>query len=152
MLRSVPFKWKFCGVTGALLGLLSAQSVLMLTRRPSHAVTIAVLAAGYLVGCGLTLLAVRRLTNGVSSVIVRIEAVDHAAKRKLMRGLEALAVGDLTVKLRAGAAASAHFAGDELGRSCVIRMAHGARGRVRKSLSRRPPSNWPRMRRCSTSW
>jgi hypothetical protein len=113
--ENVSLKWKFVGVTALLLVLLTVEGVLGLNGKPSHAVTFGVLVVGFVVGGGLTFLAVRRLTSGVKQVGERIDAVEQAAKNNLMRGLEALAAGDLTVELHASTAATTDFDGDEIG-------------------------------------
>jgi methyl-accepting chemotaxis protein len=112
---NVSLKWKLLGLAGLLLGMLTVEGVLELTGKSSHGVTIVVMLVGYLLGGAITLITVRRLTDGVKSVVSRIDAVDQAAKEHLMRGLEALAAGDLTVELHPSTASSSDHAGDEMG-------------------------------------
>ncbi|MGO9957155.1 MAG: hypothetical protein ACLP50_14510, partial [Solirubrobacteraceae bacterium] len=113
--ENVSLKWKLLGLTGLLLGLLTAEGLLQLSGKSSHAVTIVLMLIGYLFGGAITLLIVRRLTVGVKSIVSRIDAVDQAAKEHLIRGLRALAADDLTVELHASTAASSDHARDELG-------------------------------------
>jgi len=113
-MRNVSLKSKVLGLAAALLGLMTVEGVLALSRS-GGAPEVIVLAAGYVVGGALTFAIVARLGGGLKQVVGRLDAVDDAAKANLMRGLEALAAGDLTVDLHAGTAVSAEFAGDEIG-------------------------------------
>jgi methyl-accepting chemotaxis protein len=113
--ENVSLKAKLVVLTVVLLGLWTAEGALTLSGHPSAGVVIGGLAAGYVLGGGLAILTVRRLKVGVEQVVGRMDAVDHAAKANLMRGLQALAVGDLTVELHAATASETEFAGDELG-------------------------------------
>jgi methyl-accepting chemotaxis protein len=114
-LRNLALKWKLFALTGLLLGLLTVQSLLALAGKPGHAVTIFVLGAGYLLGGGLALVIVVRMTAGFRRAVDRIDAVEEAAKGNLMAGLRALANGDLTAELHAGSPPIEEFDGDELG-------------------------------------
>jgi methyl-accepting chemotaxis protein len=114
-LRNLALKWKLLALTGLLLGLLTVQSLLALAGKPGHAVTIFVLGAGYLLGGGLALVIVVRMTAGFKRALDRIDAVEAAAKGNLMTGLRALANGDLTAELHAGSPPITEFDGDELG-------------------------------------
>ncbi len=114
-LANVSLRWKVVGLAVFLLGLLTVEVVLALSGQPSHGVLIAGLGAGCLIGGALTLSTVRRLTDGTKQVIERMDAVDQAAKAHLIRGLQALAAGDLTVELHASTTAAADLTGDELG-------------------------------------
>jgi methyl-accepting chemotaxis protein len=107
-------KWKVLGLTAALLGLLTVEGGLALGHS-AGAPAVIVLAAGYLLAGALALAIVARLGSGLKQVVGRLDAVDQAAKANLMRGLEALAAGDLTVDLHAATAASTKFADDEIG-------------------------------------
>ena len=110
MFGNVPLKWKLVGVSGLLLALLALDAV-----QAGKPVAFAVLGVGLVIGGGVSALMFARLGDGTAKVIARMDAVDEAAKEHLMRGLQALADGDLTVELHAGTAALADFAGDELG-------------------------------------
>ncbi len=112
---NVSLKWKVVGLAVLLLGLWTIEVVLALSGQPSHGVLLAGLGVGYLLGGGLVFATVRRLADGAKQVIARMDAVNHAGKTNLMRGLEALAAGDLTVELHAATAASTDFADDEIG-------------------------------------
>ncbi|HUO74270.1 MAG TPA: methyl-accepting chemotaxis protein [Solirubrobacteraceae bacterium] len=114
-LSNVSLKVKLFVFTGLLAALLTVQGVLELSGKQSHGATVVLLLAGYLLCVALFLFVVRRLTVGVAAVNKRMEAVEHAAKGNLMRGMESLADGDLTVELHAATAAEAEFAGDEFG-------------------------------------
>ena len=87
----------------------------VLAVRHLDGVAVALLVVALVVGGGLTAFVFRRLTVGTAEIAGRLDAVEHAAKANLMRGLEALAAGDLTVELRAATAASSDFPPDELG-------------------------------------
>jgi methyl-accepting chemotaxis protein len=113
--RNLTLKWKVFALTGLLLGLLTVQSLLALAGKPGHAVTISVLAAGYVLGGGLALAIVVRMTAGFKRAVDRIDVVEEAAKDNLMAGLRALSNGDLTAELHAGSPPIAEFDGDELG-------------------------------------
>jgi methyl-accepting chemotaxis protein len=107
---NVALKWKMVVVSALLLALLAVESVLA-----GQTIAFVVLAVGLVLGGGMTVSTVRRLSSGIEHIVGRMDAVDKAAKDNLMRGLQALASGDLTVELHAATAASADFAGDELG-------------------------------------
>jgi methyl-accepting chemotaxis protein len=114
--RNVALKRKLLCLTGLFLALLTVQSLVALADKPNHGVALLVLGAGYLLGGGLALAIMRRLTSGFKIVVDRIDAVEAAAKGNLMIGLQALANGDLTAELHAGSPPIAEFDGDELGR------------------------------------
>ncbi|MGA2928876.1 MAG: methyl-accepting chemotaxis protein [Solirubrobacteraceae bacterium] len=114
MLR-VPLKWKLCLLTGVLLAVITVQTSLAYSGKPSHDVTLLLTGFAYLAGGGITFGIARRLTVGVADAIKRLDAVDQAAKRNLMRGLEALAVGDLTVELQPSTSELSDIARDEFG-------------------------------------
>ena len=110
-----PLRWKVVGLCVLLLVIWSVEVILALNAHPSAGVFVAGLAAGYVVGGTLMVVVVRRLAGGVSQVIARMDAVNEAGRMNVMRGLQALAAGDLTVELHAATAAATDFAGDELG-------------------------------------
>jgi len=112
---NVSLKAKVVAMAVLVLGLLTAEGALALTSRPSHGLVLAGMAVGYLAGGGLTVLIVRRVSEGVGKVVARLDAVDEAARNNLMRGLQALAAGDLTMTLSARTAPSKDFAADEIG-------------------------------------
>ena len=125
LFRDVSLKWKVVGLAAMLLGLLTLQAVLAFGGKPGHGVTLVVLVVGYVVGGSVTFLTVRRLAGGVKQINDRMDAVDEAAKANLMRGLDALAAGDLTVELHAATAAVTEFDGDEIG--VILRHTEGMR-------------------------
>ena len=109
--RNVQLKWKLAGVSSFLLALMAVEAV-----QAAKPIGFALLGVGFVIGGGITALMVAEATRSASqSIVTRMDAVDQAAKDHLMRGLQALAAGDLTVELHAATAASADFAGDELG-------------------------------------
>ena len=114
-LSNLSLKSKLIILTGLLVGVLTVQGVLQLGGKSSHAVAVVLLAAGYLLCAGLFLLVMWRLTRGAKMVAERIDGVTEAAKGNLVRGLEALADGDLTVELHAKTASSSDFDKDEFG-------------------------------------
>ncbi len=112
---NIPLRSKVIGLAILLLALLTVQGALALGGKPGTGVTVVVLVVGYVVGGSVTLVTVRRLSHGARQVVDRMDAIEEAAKGNLMRGLEALADGDLTVELHAKTAAASNFDGDEVG-------------------------------------
>ncbi len=103
-------RWKLAVACTVPLVLMAAVVV----RNPD-AVSVGLFAAAVVVGGGLAALVLRRFTKGTAEIVSRLDAVEEAAKANLMRGLEALAAGDLTVELHAATAASSNVKPDELG-------------------------------------
>ena len=97
------------------LGLLTIEGILALSGKPSHSVTLGLLAVGYLAGGGLAFWTIQHLRSGVRQITDRLDAYDGAVRANLLRGLQALAVGDLTVELHTATTAASEFAGDEMG-------------------------------------
>ncbi len=93
-LRNLALKWKLFALTGLLLGLLTVQSLLALAGKPGHTVTIFVLGAGYVLGGGLALVIVVRMTAGFRRAVDRIDAVEEAAKGNLTWAAVSLAEFD----------------------------------------------------------
>jgi methyl-accepting chemotaxis protein len=117
--RNLPLSVKLCGLTGVPLAFLVA---LALTD------FLWLVAVGVLVSAGLAFVVVREVTGSVRAVIERMAAIETAAKGNLLRGLQALADGDLTVELRAGTQAASEFARDEFGR--IMRQAESMRDAI----------------------
>jgi len=93
----------------------SANQSINSTTSQAKTVTIALLVLALLLGAGVAFVTVRQITRNVKRVIERMEAVEKAARERLMKGMHALADGDLTVHLEAGTASETDFPGDELG-------------------------------------
>ncbi len=102
---------KVAVLSTGLIGLLIAQAALSLT--PTTRWLIA--GVGSVAAAALTVLIVRRLQVGSRHLVDRTIAIEGAAKQRLQHGLNALADGDLTVRLTAGTKPVTDFAGDELG-------------------------------------
>jgi methyl-accepting chemotaxis protein len=90
--------------------------------------TIVLLIAALLLGTGIAVFTVRQLLRSVKGVIERMAAVEQAMKQNLTSGMQALAAGDLTVKLEAKTKAATDFSKDEFGR--ILRQAESMRGAV----------------------
>ncbi len=118
-LNNLSMKLRLYGLAGALLALLTLEGVLALGANGSHAIAIAALAAGFL-ACGVPLLfTARRMTAGTKLVAERIDSITEAAKGNLVRGLQGLGDGDLTIELHAKTAAAISFDKDEFGELMV---------------------------------
>jgi len=113
--RNVSLVWKLVAVAVLTLGPLTAHSVVSLTGTPAQGLTVGLLAGAYVLGGGIALLTARELSGGFKGIVARLDAVEEAAKERLMGGLKALAAGDLTVELHASTATASDFAGDEIG-------------------------------------
>ena len=86
------------------------------TYSSSRTQTIVLIVIALLLGGAVAVFTVRGLTGGVKAIVERMAALEKAFKDRLVPGLQALAGGDLTVKLEAGTAPSSDFSTDELGR------------------------------------
>ena len=86
------------------------------TYSSSRTQTIVLLVIALLLGGAVAVFTVRGLTGGVKAIVERMAALEKAFGERLVPGLQALAGGDLTVKLEAGTAPSSDFSTDELGR------------------------------------
>ena len=93
--------------------------------RSSRTLTIVLLTLAVLLGIGIALVTVRQIVREVKRIIDRTAAIERAARERLSTGLEALANGDLTVKLEAGTPPLKDFARDELGQ--IMRQVEGVR-------------------------
>ena len=107
---------------------LTVQSALAISGLPDHGLVLAVLLAGYVLGGGLAVLILRRLTFAFNKLDMRLEACARATGEHLKPALVALAEGDLTVELQAGTAALEIVADDELG--AMLRRIELFRGAV----------------------
>jgi methyl-accepting chemotaxis protein len=86
------------------------------TYSSSRTQTIVLIVIALLLGGAVAVFTVRGLTGGVKAIVERMAALEKAFGERLVPGLQALAGGDLTVKLEAGTAPSSDFSTDELGR------------------------------------
>ncbi len=86
------------------------------TYSSSRTQTIALLALALLLGGGIAVLVVRQLSGSIKAVIARMTTIEKAFKMQLVSALQALAGGDLTVKLAAATKPSSDFSKDEIGR------------------------------------
>lgn len=112
--RTISLKRRLYGLVGVLFALVSVQTVLGLEVHPSHAVTIAVLAASLLV-LGTLAFLVRHMGVSFEKIDARLEACAKATRERLLPALQALAAGDLTLELHAGTASAPEVSRDELG-------------------------------------
>ena len=87
------------------------------TVSSTKTLTIALAIVALLLGAGVAFFIARQLAGGVNALIERLAGLEKAFKNRLVPGLQALAGGDLTVKLVAGTQASSGFSKDELGRA-----------------------------------
>jgi len=117
--RNLSLAKKLYGLVGvplASLVLMAAVSLSGLSAGSRHTLTLLLLVLVLLLGSALAVFTVRQLTGSVNAVIERLASVEIAARENLMAGLQALAAGNLTVKLVAKTAAASEFSKDELGR------------------------------------
>jgi methyl-accepting chemotaxis protein len=108
----VSLTTKLIGMSGMLCFLLVVEGVVSL----SSGTRLALAVLGCAVGGAMTALIARRLTLGSRELAERAASIETAAKERLQRGMQALAAGDLTLRLTAGTKPVDEFAGDELGR------------------------------------
>ena len=87
------------------------------TVSSTEALMIALAVLALLLAAGIAFFLARQLAGSVKALIERMAALEKAFKGRLVPGLQALAGGDLTVKLVAGTKASSGFSKDELGRA-----------------------------------
>jgi methyl-accepting chemotaxis protein len=86
------------------------------TYGSSRTQIVVLLVLALLLGGGVAVLVVRQLSGSVKALMERMATIEKAFKGRLVPGLQALAGGDLTVKLEAGTAPASGFPKDELGR------------------------------------
>ena len=87
------------------------------TVSSTETLVIALAILALLLGAGIAFFLTRQLTGSVRALIDRMAALEKAFKDRLVPGLQALAGGDLTVKLVAGTKAASGFSKDELGQA-----------------------------------
>jgi methyl-accepting chemotaxis protein len=123
--RNLSLAKKLYGLVGLTLALMTLVSLSSASSGFGSTQTIALLAVAVVLSGSVAFVTVRQLSGAVKAVVERIAAVEKAAKENLVTGLNALSVGDLTVKLQAKTQASADFTKDELGR--IMRQAESVR-------------------------
>jgi methyl-accepting chemotaxis protein len=104
---------------------MAAASVSSASSGIGSAQTVTLLVAAVTLSGALAFVTVRELRRAIDGIIERMASVEKAAKENLVTGLNALSVGDLTVKLQAKTQAAADFSRDELGR--IMRQAESVR-------------------------
>ena len=104
------------------------------TVSSTKTLTIALAIVALLLGAGVAFFIARQLAGGVNALIERLAGLEKAFKNRLVPGLQALAGGDLTVKLVAGTQACFGVlegragACDEPDRALSLRAARVLRG------------------------
>ncbi|MGA2014045.1 MAG: methyl-accepting chemotaxis protein [Solirubrobacteraceae bacterium] len=111
----MPLSVKVIGLTAVAPAAATVEVVLELGGRPAHAVAIAVLVAGYVLTAALAIPVVRRIRRGTTAAVDRLDAINTAARGTLVRGLEAMAAGDLTVELHPSTQPDPNVGHDEIG-------------------------------------
>ncbi len=115
MIGNASLKLSILG-SAALLMLSSAiESVLALSGHPSSGVVLIVLVVGVVAGGALTLLVVRRLAVGVKRISERLDGCGAGTRGNLLKGLEALSAGDLSITLTPASKSITDFDSDEIG-------------------------------------
>ncbi|MGO9902814.1 MAG: methyl-accepting chemotaxis protein [Solirubrobacteraceae bacterium] len=102
-------------LAGLLFVLMTIEALLALSGHPSDGIVLIVLAAGVATGGALTFLLVRRLTVGVKRISDRLDACGAGTRGNLLKGLESLAAGDLSITITPGSKPMADFESDEIG-------------------------------------
>jgi methyl-accepting chemotaxis protein len=102
------------------------------TRSTTTTLAIAALLIALLVGVGVALLLARGIRRSVTPILDRLESLQDNCATDLKAGLEALAEGDLTVRLTPVTEPIERFSGDELG--SIAQAVNGIRERTIASL------------------
>ena len=123
--RNFSLAKKLCGLVGVPLVLMTFVSLSSASSGFGSTQTLVLLAVAVVLSGSLAFVTAYQLRGAVEAVIERISAVEKAAKENLVTGLNALSVGDLTLKLQARTQASSAFSKDELGR--IMRQAESVR-------------------------
>ena len=116
--RNLALKWKFCLLAGGSAGVMVLQAALVVAGASSPNVSLIVAGVGVVFCVVLTVATVGALHRDAKLAHQHMAGAAKAVKLQLMRGLEALADGDLTVELRPGSGgtgAPPKGAGDEIG-------------------------------------
>jgi len=123
--RNLSVTTKLGGLVGVPLALMTLVSLSSASSGFGSTQTLLLLAVAVVLSGSLAFVTARQLRGAVEVVIERMAAVEKAAKGNLVTGLNALSVGDLTVKLQAKTQALSEFSKDELGR--IMRQAESVR-------------------------
>ena len=123
--RNLSLAKKLYGLAAVPVVLMAAASVFSASSGIGSAQTVTLLVVAVTLSGGLASVTVRELRRAIDGIIERMAAVEKAAKENLVTGLNALSVGDLTVKLQAKTQAASDFSKDELGR--IMRQAESVR-------------------------
>ena len=121
--RDISLKWKFCLLAGGCAVVIAVQAALLIAGSPSK--TGSLIAAGIGIGfCALlTAATVYPLHRDAQLAHEHMTGAAKAVRLQLMRGLQALAEGDLTVELRPGSGgtgAPPKGSGDEIGQMLTL--------------------------------
>ena len=87
------------------------------TVSSTKTLTLVLAIVALLLGGSIAFFISRHVTGGVKALIARMAELEKAFKGRLVPGLQALAGGDLTIKLVAGTKGASGFAKDELGQA-----------------------------------
>ena len=101
MLDDVSIRTKVLFGSGLLLAAVTAESGLELTGSDSKGLAAVLLVLAWVLGGGAMLLVLTRLSAAVKQLVARGDGCTHAVHNDLLKGLQALASGDLTVELHA---------------------------------------------------
>jgi methyl-accepting chemotaxis protein len=121
--RDLALKWKFCLLAGGSAAVIVLQSALVLAGATSASVALIVAAAGVVFCVAVTAATVGPLDRDAKLAHQHLTGAAKAVQLQLMRGLQALADGDLTLELRAGSGgtgAPPADGRDELGRILAL--------------------------------
>jgi methyl-accepting chemotaxis protein len=116
--RNLALKWKFCLLAGGSAAVIVLQGVLVQAGDSSASLSLIVAGAGVIFCVVMTLATVGALHRDAKLAHQHMAGAAKAVRLQLMRGLQALADGDLTVELRPGSGgtgAPPKGAGDEIG-------------------------------------
>jgi methyl-accepting chemotaxis protein len=116
--RDLALKWKFCLLAGGSVAVIVLQAALVVGGSSSKSVSLVVASAGVVFCAVMTFLTVGALHRDAQLAHQHLAGAAKAVRLQLMRGLQALADGDLTVELRPGSGGTGvppKGAGDEIG-------------------------------------
>ncbi len=100
--RDLALKWKFCLLAGGSVVVMVAQAALAVAGSSGAAVSLILAGAGVLFCVVVTWATVTALHRDAKLAHQHMRGAAKAVRLQLMRGLQALADGDLTVELRPG--------------------------------------------------
>ncbi len=113
-------------------GIAGATSNAASARSSTTVLSTGALAFAFLVGLGIALLLARGIRRNVAPILDRLESLQNNCATDLKAGLEALAEGDLTVRLTPVTEPIENISGDELG--SIAEAVNGIRERTIASL------------------